>query len=186
MNTLPDSSQVLKALPRVAPGLQKYTWLQTHLESRVVSVDRDYQRRFAGFYRVRRGAPWRQAFFQLLEMYKGKQLAFSDALKLLNDTTGRVEASFASKLVATIDPHQPVIDSVVLDNVGLRLPSQSASNRLERIVEVHSELASWYREQLGSTAGAKVVGLFREAYPDAQVTDTKALDLVLWQIRDET
>jgi hypothetical protein len=183
MNALPDSSQVLKALPRVAPGLQKYCWLQTHLESRDVSIDRDYQRRFAGFYRVRRSAPWRQVFFQMLETHKGKQLTFSDALKLLNDTTGRVEASFASKLVATIDPHEPVIDSVVLDNVGLRLPPQSASNRLERIVEVHTILASWYREQLGSTAGAKVVGLFREAYPDVQVTDTKALDLVLWQIR---
>lgn len=186
MNAIPDGSQVLRALPRVAPGLEKYCWLQAQLIGRDVSTDAEYQRRFAGFYRVRRGTAWRQAFFQALQNHKTGSLVFADALGLLADATGRVEASFASKLVATIDPHQPVIDSVVLQNVGLRLPPPSASDRLAQIVRVHAQLGSWYHEQLASAAGAKVVHLFREAYPNVQVSDTKALDLVLWQIRDAT
>ena len=46
------------------------------------------------------------------------------------------------------------------------------------------DVVRWYREQLASAAGVNVVRLFREAYPDAHVSATKALDLVLWQIRD--
>lgn len=183
MNALPHSTQVLAALPRVAPGLAKYCWLQAHLFDRDVSVDREFQRRFAGFYRVRRGEAWRRAFFEILQNHKGTNLRFSNALGQLAVATGRVEASFASKLVATINPDQPVIDSVVLRNVGLRLPPPGAADRLDRIVLVHSRLANWYTQQLGSAAGAEVIRLFREAYPSALISDTKALDLVLWQIR---
>jgi len=183
MNALPHSTQVLEALPRVAPGLEKYCWLQAHLHERDVSADREFQRRFAGFYRVRRGEAWRRTFFEILQNHKGTNLAFSTALGQLARATGRVEASFASKLVATINPDQPVIDSVVLRNVGLRLPPLGAADRLDRIVLVHSQLANWYGLQLGSPAGAEVIRLFREAYPSAPISDTKALDLVLWQIR---
>jgi hypothetical protein len=183
MNALPDASEVIKALPRVDRGLAKYCWLQAELVSRDVSSDREYQRRYAGFYRVRRAAPWRSAFFLILQDRKMTGISFPEALQLLADRTGRIEASFASKLVATIDPDQPVIDSVVLQNVGLRLPPISAANRLERIVNLHAQLARWYRQQLASTAGAAILRLFRETYPGAVVSDAKALDLVLWQIR---
>jgi hypothetical protein len=46
----------------------------------------------------------------------------------LHRTTGRCEASFASKLSATIGPTMPVIDSVVLRNLNLRLPPSGSSN----------------------------------------------------------
>jgi hypothetical protein len=104
-------------------------------------------------------------------------------LRLLHAATGKLEASFASKLVATIDPDQPVIDSMVIDNVGLRLPPRTATDRLDGIIRLHATLARWYREQLGCAAGVEIVSQFRKAYPAAPVTDTKALDLVLWQIR---
>lgn len=64
------------------------------------------------------GAAWLRVFFEVLRDHKRSALAFSDALCMLEGST----ASFASKLVATIDANQPVIDSVVLRNVGLRLP----------------------------------------------------------------
>jgi hypothetical protein len=183
MNALPDRAEVLKALPRVAPGLERYCWLQAELQNRDVASDTEYRRRYAGFYRVRRGPAWRATFFRLLQERKVTGIRFAEALQQLADSTGRVEASFASKLVATIDPHQPVIDAVVLKNVGLRLPPASAADRLEGIVRMHAQLLSWYRQQLASTAGATLLATFRAQYPAAPVTDTKALDLVLWQIR---
>src|SRR5262245_53339545 len=111
---LPSSMQIDSALPRIAPGLQKYCWLQEQLLKRDVSSDPEYQRRFVGFYRVRRELAWRESFFELLESRKTQGLQFSEGLRRLADATGRIEASFASKLVASIDPDQPVIDSVVL------------------------------------------------------------------------
>lgn len=183
MKALPDSRQIAEALPRIAGGLVKYCWLQEHLGARDVSQDVEYQQRFAGFYRVRRGANWRRLFFDILQARKTTGLSFTEALRLLKESTGRVEASFASKLVATIDPNQPVIDTVVLRNVGLRLPAPSSTNRLGQAAKLHDQLAAWYREQLATDSGRLAVRLFRAAYPNATITDTKALDLVLWQIR---
>jgi hypothetical protein len=183
MRELPDSKQVLAALPRVAPGLQKYCWLQSELPRRDVSRDTEFQRRFAGFYRVRRGTAWRHIYFDLLQSRKTSSVTFAEALRSLRDTTGKVEASFASKLVATIDPTQPVIDSIVFKNLGLTLPPRSAADRLEQLERMYALLSNWYREQVVSSGGRELIRLFRAAYPQAAVTDTKALDLVLWQIR---
>src|SRR5688572_6861082 len=120
------SAHIRAALPRVAVGLTKYEWLQEQFPIRNVSKDAEYQKRFGGFYRVRRNSDWRCAFFQTLEQAKSSPVSFGEALRALYAATGRVEASFASKLIATLDPEQPVIDSVVFKNLGLKLPSAAA------------------------------------------------------------
>jgi hypothetical protein len=43
---------------------------------------------------------------------------------------------------ATLHPSAPVIDSVVLRNLGLRLPPANAPDRMSRIVELYSRLSS--------------------------------------------
>jgi hypothetical protein len=184
MNVLSDESAVRATLPWVARGLDKYIWIQSHVRMRDVSIDREFQRRFAGFYRVRRNATWRTSYFQLLEAAKAGGVTFHETLTQLADQSGRVEASFASKLVATLDDALPVIDSVVLKHVGLRLPAPATLERLKRIVQLFDDLSQWYAEQLSSPPGMSTVRLFREAYPAAQVSDLKALDLVLWQLRE--
>jgi hypothetical protein len=180
------SEQVEAALPRVAAGLAKYAWLQTELSVRDVSRDVEYRKRFGGFYRVRRSADWRDAYFGILEKAKSAPIPFEEALQRLFEATGRVEASFASKLVATVDPLQPVIDSVVLANLGLRLPTQAASDRFARIRHIHRQLAQLYSTFLASHSGRYLVSQFHQAYPDAQVTEIKMLDFVLWQTRPTT
>ena len=180
----PDSIDL--AIPRIMPGLAKYSWIQEQLRRRDVSIDIEFQRRFGGFYRVRRGEEWRDMFFRLLERYKTDSGTFGDAVSHLQIETGRFEASFASKLTATIDPSLPVIDSVVLRNVGLRLPATGARRRLDRIIEVHTELSHLYLEFLESDMGHCLVRRFMEAYPESAVTDVKKLDFVLWQTRGAT
>ena len=171
------------ALPRVEPGLEKYTWLQEHFRTREVTSDADFQRRFNGFYRVRRGPDWQRPFYALLERCKHEPTSFADVLHHLQTATGRVEASFASKLVATVDPSLPIIDSVVLQNVGLRLPAPGVPHRLQRVVEAHEELARCFAAFLDSDTGAYLLDRFEATYPRSRVTKVKALDLVLWQDR---
>jgi hypothetical protein len=175
--------QVQAALPRIANGLAKYSWLQKEFPIRDVSSDSEYRKRFGGFYRVRRSASWRDTFFQILERGKSAPLTFGEALRALQAGTGKVEASFASKLVATLDPVQPVIDSVVLKNIGFKLPAAASADRFSEIESLHRRLAEVYWEYLASESGRDLVKRFRESYPDAQVTETKMLDLVLWQSR---
>src|SRR5262245_59963745 len=149
-----------------------------------VAHDRGYQTAFNAFYPVRRGAAWRSAFFALLQQEKSRRQPFAKVLGALHAATGRVEASFASKLAATVDPDKPVIDSFVLKNVGLRLPPPGAVEvRLVRVEQLHERLGSMYAEFLDTETGRYLVERFGEAYPEQAVTRVKMLDLGLWQTR---
>jgi hypothetical protein len=188
VGTLPaiqlGAAKIEKALPKVAAGLHKYWWLQAELAQRDVSHDGEYQRRFNGFYRVRRHAQWRRAFFEVLESSKSAPVSITVVLTRLHETTSRIEASFASKLVATIDPSQPVIDSVVLGNLGLRLPNGEPAERIRRIAKLYDRLAHCFSQFLATAEGRQLIARFSAAYPAFPISETKMLDLVLWQTRD--
>ncbi|MFM0378464.1 hypothetical protein PQQ72_15765 [Paraburkholderia strydomiana] len=110
-------------------------------------------------------------------------IEFREGLDFMLERTGRFEASFISKLVATIHPSKYVIDSMVLRNVGLALPLANASNRIERICGIHEMLDEMCNRFLETELGRFLVEHFRKSYPWANITEAKMLDLVLWQIR---
>jgi hypothetical protein len=77
----------------------------------------------------------------------------------------------------------PVIDSIVLRNLNLRLPSSKSKQRIARIQQIHSGLVSCFKEFLTKDMGRHLVERFRTEYPTASITAVKILDLVLWQTR---
>lgn len=179
-----DEARIARALPLVAADLEKYCWLQAALATTDVARDREFQTRFNAFYRVRRNSAWRSAFYGLLQQNKSKRQPFAEVLGALHAATGRVEASFASKLVASVDPDMPVIDAFVLKNLGLRLPRIGPiETRLTRIVELHDRIRRIFSDYLDTDTGRHVVARFEESYPNRQVTRAKMLDLVLWKAR---
>lgn len=143
-----------------------------------------FRKAFNGLYRVRRSATtWQPTFFSLMARAKSQGFNFARTLKELFDATGRVEASFASKRHATLHPSAPVIDSIVLENFRLKLPTANDPKRLATVVDIHDVLAKSFANILATEDGKYLVRAFKSAYPEASVTDEKALDLVLWQIR---
>jgi hypothetical protein len=177
-----SQAEVVSLLPKVGRGLQKYLSLQTMIaNSREFHADPIFRRSFNQFYRVRRGTEWQTHFYNLMGRAKGWQ--FSTVLAELRSVTGRLEVSFASKLVASLDPSLPVIDSFVLKNVGLKLPVSGSIERARKANEIYEELRHLYGEFLESVAGRILVEEFRRCYPTATVTEMKMLDLVLWQKR---
>ncbi len=110
-------------------------------------------------------------------------VCFSDILDRLYKATGRYEASFASKLLATVEPSMPVIDSIVLRNLNLRLATSHSKDRAAHICQLHTTLLACFKEFLSTENGKYLVQCFLETYPDAEVTEIKMLDLVLWQTR---
>lgn len=101
----------------------------------------------------------------------------------MRQATGRFEASFASKLVASLDPTLPVVDRVVLENFGLSLPYYYAADRERRILQVYSELRARYEALLGTDLGRLIHRKFTARHPHAAISDLKKVDLVLWQHR---
>ena len=179
-----NAHQLAAALSKVQPGLQKYSAIQALVKRDTTGFkDPILRRSYNGFYRVRRGQPWQSVYFDLMHQTQKHGHGFSEVLTALHRTTGRYEASFASKLLATLDTSQPVIDSVVLTNLGCKLPAATSTERLQGIVAIHSELQQNVQSFLSSVEGRDLVAQFKTAFPHHTVSEEKAVDLVLWQMR---
>jgi len=118
-----------------------------------------------------------------MESSKESGIEFPQALREIARRTNRIEASFASKLVATIDPSKPVIDKFVLENFGLRLPRWGLRDREARTIDAYQALCQAYGDYLRGPTGMLIRELFDRSFPGLNLTDLKKIDLVLWQVR---
>ena len=100
--------------------------------------------------------------------------------------TGQLEASFGSKLVATINANLPVWDQHVLDNLGLKEPSRNrdTESRLRRCVELYLSIQTWSSRVIRQDSFGEWRQRFDGLLPQFKhFTDIKKLDLFLWQSR---
>jgi hypothetical protein len=176
--------QIERALERIEPGLTKYLWIMDRVYRCDVRTDATFRRSFNGFYKVRKTPAWQAPYYALMEHAKTQPMGFAEVLRAMHAAVGSIEASFSSKLVATLDPTQPVWDQFVLHNVGLRKPYPYQSDQLGRTIAVYEELRRRYAALVASHEGRLICGMFTQRYPAAAITDQKRIDLVLWQHRD--
>lgn len=175
-------SAIASSLER-AWGLQHYARIIHCLKSVDVSVDTEYQKEFNRFFRVRRNSSWRKIFYSELERLKFAGAEFNSVLNCLYEKTGFVEASFSSKLVATIDPTKPILDSRVLAYLGLRICGSSPESRLSSAAKAYDRIVEWYREYLSRTEAVENIKLFDSLLPDyAWMSDVKKIDFLLWSL----
>jgi len=180
-----DESQVVAAINKARKGIAQYLEIMGLLPNVDVSRDRNFQRKYNAFYRVRqRPKEWYELYFSYLESSKAKAPTFDTVIDHLFSALGRYEPSFSSKLVATLDPHQPVWDRFVLKNTGQKSPYYTAKDRIEKAKIVYRSIQAWYQEYMRSEEGRNVIGIFnREVQDHQRVTDLKKIDFVLWQTR---
>lgn len=177
--------KVNEALLKVESGLKKYTNILELLHSVDVSESVDFQKAYNGFYRMRqRSEQFYSSYYTYMEKNKKSNPSFEQTLNYIYEELGRTEASFASKLVATINPDLPVWDSVVLNNLGLKSPTYGGKNRRGKIIDIYCKIIEWYDNFLESEEGEMALELFERHYPNTSLTSLKKVDLILWQIRD--
>jgi hypothetical protein len=175
--------EIQTSLKLLENDLDLYVWLQGNARLCDVRTNMDFQRCYCKFYKVRRDSHWRSAYFGLLESSKVKGIDFPVALKEINSHTGRIEASFTSKLVATLDPSKPVIDRFVLEYFELRLPRWGISDREPQTIGLYNDLCDKYHTLMLSPAGTMIRELFDSRYPHLEISALKKIDLVLWKTR---
>lgn len=98
-----DIEKALDNLEKRAQDIQHYMNIMSKVKTVNVADDQDYQREFDFFYKVRRNAEWRKVFFEIFERKKKKNCSYKEIITELYEGTGQVEASFASKMLASID-----------------------------------------------------------------------------------
>lgn len=165
---------------------RKYLDVYDYLLSEMKNAHKlpDYERKFNYFYQVRRNAAWRREFYRLFYAlrHKSRKDSFAHILKTLFKRTNKVEASFASKLAAILDPNLPIIDRHVLSYIGEKLPpaQREAGERIAHIIKLHARMGREFRAFLGTPPGKYLLKKFKSEHPERRISAMKALDFVLW------
>ena len=174
-------------------AVEKYTAIMTRFRDREldVSQDQDFRTSFNGFYRVqRRNSAWYDTYFSLMQRWRQRRCkpSFDEVLDCLFKSANRCEPSFSSKLVATLDPNQPVWDTHVLDYFGIERPRYTLRPelKLQEAKNVYRELEERFSTLLRSREGKLVLSLFNrlvQEYTDiTAITDVKKVNFILWKI----
>lgn len=125
-----------KVIDNIGIGLTKYNHIIAAIQNTDVSSDIEFQKRYNGFYRMRqRPAEYYSTYFNFMEKQKNRDVTFEETLRYLHASLGRIEASFSSKLVVTINPNKPVWDEFVLQNLGIKKPTTYSKNRIEKTID---------------------------------------------------
>lgn len=179
-----DPAKVFQQRIALSLGMDKYAVIMNTVRNTDVAADTTFQRTFNGFYMVRRDSQWQSHYYALFEKAKSASVSFEDILYRLHELTGQVEASFASKMLATLNPDMPIWDQYVIKNLGVKLPSQNDPDRLRKTVEIYTSICTWYNDFLDTDNALECVSKFDEMLPDyAWVSRVKKIDFFLWSIR---
>ena len=155
-----------------------------------------FQKTFNRFYGLNVSAGMNKAnFYNVSVAYKGKaEFSYADILKdLANPTTGtgRVEKSFASKMLHSFKDCEPIIDSVVIKKL-LADPNTKKyfTSKLKpsytqaEAVQLHNELKDCYYNRLIPMANKTVFFYeFDTLFPHATaISNVKKIDFYLWTV----
>lgn len=170
-------------------GMLKYKAIMDMVQDADVSHDKEFQKKYNGFYRMRQRP---KEYYEMYYIYmqrckKDKELCIDDIATYIYNKTKRCELSFSSKLLATINPNMPVWDTIVAQNhfgisYTVYTPKKYAS-RLEMIIDKYHEYTNAYLEYMNGEEAKMIVRLFDKVYPNMNITDVKKVDLVLWKDR---
>ena len=136
----------------------------------------------------RRRQDWYEFFFSVLESEKNnKAITFREVFERVYTERAEVEPSFCSKLVATIRADMPGDDKYIRDNLFLSIPkpNERPEKRVEKFLLVYTDLQAKQNQLMGSDDFPRLRRAFDEKFAAyAHFTDTKKLDLLLWQYRE--
>lgn len=185
MNLMVNIVDVEKSLPKIEKGLQKYQKIFVQFNQVNIANDRQFQKEYNGFFRVRqRTKEFYTEYYKFMELNKSnKNLTFGIILKHFYNLFNRIEASFSSKLLSIINPDMPVWDEFVLQNLRLKKPMQYDQNRIQKTIDLYSEILKWYNDFMQKEEAKRWIELFDLKYPKAGITNVKKIDLILWQVR---
>jgi hypothetical protein len=183
MISMIDAKEVMETNLASSLGLDKYCFIMNHARNVNVSEDTEFQRAFDGFYIVRRNSEWRKIYFGIFEKMKSKTPEFCNIIEAMYMETGCVEASFSSKMLATINPEKPIWDQYVLRNLGFNLKNNKR-DRLQEAVSIYHCIENWYREYMLTENARECIEIFNQYLPRyAMISDIKKIDYLLWGTR---
>ena len=166
--------------------------------SKDVSTDKAYQKNYVAYYKVRRDEEWLKEYFRFMqEKFKEKEegeVTFKEILEHISKVPHKgqdgkaiysVEASFASKMLATIYPEKyPIWDSQVSKMLGLSVPSyKGTDDKIQKYTEIYEKLTGAIQKYIQSDGGKEHIKEFDRHFPEYKdLSPYKKIDFYLWTL----
>lgn len=152
-------------------------------------AEKDFRKMYNGFYKViYKNEDWYNNYFSLMEEQLTEKRSFKELLKEMYEVGGKVEASFVSKLMATVDVDLPLWDSYIIKHLGYeskwgRSSDLETSERIKVADEIYELIKARYKSFLESDDGKLWVAKFDEFLPEYKdkISNTKKIDFMLWR-----
>lgn len=186
-----DPNTVIENTLESAFHLKAYTSILDTVRQDPFVATAEFRTIFNGFFRLRqRPAAWYEQYYKLMEEQKSANRSFKNLLLLLAPVNGTIEVSFASKLLAAVDPSLPIWDRYVLQNLGLlkrweKMTGKENALRIDEACRIYQEIKAWYETFVCSEDGKKCIAAFDAALPryKDKLTAVKKIDYLLWSKR---
>ena len=163
--------------------MEKYFWLEEHLNKCNVSASEEYQRKFAHYYRMRFvSKEYRQAFFALFEKVKDqKEVPFEEVARHLYTVDGKHEFSFITKMLHTIDTSKPIFDSQVKAALQInRTYEPDFEKMLQRDIGILNQISEQYQVLLAPAQIQELLSEIDRRSNPRKMSTEKKLDFILW------
>lgn len=172
---------------QIKEGYKTYSWIMANRN--VASAK--FNDQYAQYYRINQGIRSREkrdAFFNLLHCCIEKHIDdYAFVINKLLSITGRNEMSFASKIVATVNPHLPVLDAIIMGHSKIHRPQhKNVEDRIDHSIIIHQNIQRQFNDFLATTRGKNLLHTFDDRITQQgllKITAIKKLDFIFWQTR---
>jgi len=170
--------------------IQKYEWLLNSLNIRDVSVDKEYQKRYNAFWRLRGlDSAYKDAYFKCLEANKFNSnidaiqvCEFLYSFPTNKKGTKTLQFSFSTKIAHMVNPKLPIYDKMVRN--FYHFPESNRSLNFDvRLLDyrlLYNFLIDEYKRILDKNLLAKAIKVFRSELNPKNFSDEKVIDSLIW------
>lgn len=168
-------------------GVDRYLFIMRRLHGVDVSRDTDFQNAYRDFYQMRRfySDDFCRHYFKIMQNLKDtKEMTFEMAIERVKHIQGSYEISFSSKMAHTINPLNPIWDSVVTKrHFGICPPYARAKNKERACCDRYDLYLDKFYDYMTTEEGIALVALFDREFPQSGISNVKKIDFILWQDR---
>lgn len=175
---------------KIETGLLKYNEIMSLYKcSENIDKDEVLHRRYKSFYKMntaRKDAQFYKIYFRVLKKAKeGDSIDILSVLSQLKRISNKNEISFASKLLATIDPKLPIWDSRVRERINEigDLKLKETYKTTGECVNAYNSLLAWYKQFMKTDKAKKMIAEFDSHFPNQKITSIKKVDFIFWQTK---
>ena len=170
---------------RIMSGLSDYEKIMELAQKIDVSVDIEFQKLFNKYYQVNpKSKEWLSNFYKLFQKAKANNYDFETVLNMFYKKMKRVELSFCSKMIHTINPKNPVVDQYILWKMGFN-PKESLRGKPERAIIIYNDICKQYDTHMSDEAVVDVLKKFDNDFSDyTAIENIKKLDFIFWSDRE--